>query len=1153
MNKLFRYMMTAAMALVALGCQIEEKVQIDPDMVIDPVLHDPGFPKAPETISITASNQAEEVLFTWDAADLGFGAQLNYAVEMFVEEGKFAAISGGVATTTTRVKYEDINYSLVYGLGAAPGDTVKVNFCLSASVGVRKFYSAPWEVLVVPTNAQKQYPHIYFVGSYCNWNHAAAQLLYDLSENGLKYQGVIDQGENFVSAADGGFKLTPEGNWNGEWGDPERWSNDDYENLPQNPEEVPMVTTGGGDCMRFRSNRYYHFTLAKETALLTMDMAFDSVKVSINEVEKKMAFHAVKHGQFFYADVAVAEGDKFKVNVYRNDEVIAEFKADEAMTPGLLVEAAMVDNAQDVTVDAAAGNYRLYVNMNDWDAVTYEFNEGMAGVEEGAGAAAELYKGWGICGSMNNWEGDIPMEFDGECWWVAKGVELEYDSDFIIRKDGASATVFGGRFLINEATYLTHDAGDVVVTAYTDKYDIYFNPTNGCCWFIEDGSKPTSGATVARPEGMSDWSICGTMTDWSDEGDFWMERYDADWFKSAEPVTFGADDEFKFRNLLRWEAGNKTFTSTALIAGRTYPLVDGSTNGGNIKVDAPGEYDIFMSVDTKLVCIMAPGGNPNEAQSYLPEKPADAADWSISGTFVGWNDWWMIEEGDFYVAKNVKLSIDDRFKFRHKSGWNLERGGSAIADPDCWYTVTSGGSDVKVGKNGIYDIYLNKALDTFYMMRAGVDVSQAVDGMVFVSPWAVSGTFNDWECLWMRKEGPYHVAKGVSLVKGDEFKLRKGEDWSDTRTAVKTVSPDTRYAVLSNGGADKNTIVGETGIYDIYLTSDFSIMCFMKEGTDPSEGTGEELPQTVTVTVMAYVGYDYLYGWWSDGSLLTSEWAGERYVRTKEIEGIEYKVWELTADKKNFDESKASFIFSNDGGQTSDSEQMTLDYEMKLTVINGKPVLQTEENKPVLVSIYAAVGSEFTHLYAYAGSTYAFGAWPGITGETVSETIGGKTYTMKWTKVMTQGESANVIINNGSNARQLEADHRFLFDTQMLISERDNKLVWDNKPDESETTDVTLYFDMSGWDGKNYQNLFVWNDKNVLTGLPDEWPGLKGGYKDVTENGKTYRTWTLKGVSKNGIRFKEVKYVLNGSAGQTEDSEAVILYDGIRLSTPAHK
>ena len=110
MKRIFRYILSlAASVAAAAGCMNEPVVRINPDEVIVPVLHDPGFP---EVITITSTNQSEQIVFTWDAANVGFGAQINYALEMYVttsdEDGNIkesakTAVTGGVAATTAEV------------------------------------------------------------------------------------------------------------------------------------------------------------------------------------------------------------------------------------------------------------------------------------------------------------------------------------------------------------------------------------------------------------------------------------------------------------------------------------------------------------------------------------------------------------------------------------------------------------------------------------------------------------------------------------------------------------------------------------------------------------------------------------------------------------------------------------------------------------------------------------------------------------------------------------------------------------------------------------------------------------------------------------------------------------------------------------------
>ena len=854
MKRIYRYMMALAVVILAAGCVNEDKVMINPDDVIVPVLHDPGFT---ESITITPSNQAEEIVFTWDAAHVGFGAQLNYSVEIYLDEnGKKIPLGGGVASTTTSVKYEDLNYSLVYSLGALPLEPVAVNFCLSASIGVRKFYSKPVVITVVPTNAAKQFPHIYFIGSYCGWNHKEALLMYDYAENGINYQAVIDFGEDFMTTTSEGFKLTPEGNWNAEWAEPAAWT-DEYKaqvaagTLEKDLEEVDFAT-GGGNCLRYsESHRFYHFSLSTETNVFSMEAAFDAAKLVLDGEDVDLTFHAAKHAQYFYADVVIKADSKLRLVLMSSENgqmtESMSFGADDAGTEGILVPAEDGAAVKDVTV-AEPGNFRIYVDMNNWDAVTYEFDYDMYGQEEGAGAVAESHKGWGICGYMNNWTGDIPMTFDEQTnWWVAKNVHLDYDYEFNFRKDGAGAVVFkGGGFKKNEATFQSR-GGDNIIVGETGYYDIYLDATSGCCWFCTPGQKPSHNASPVRPDDASDWSICGTMNQWGGaegaEGtvaDIWMKSASVQidgkvvQFYVAENVEIAAGNEFKFRHLYRWDSGDKTISSGTADPNVCYAIVDG--NGyGNIVVSESGTYDIYVTTDMSYMYFMTAGTSPSEASNIPTAKPEGAADWSLSGSFVAWNDCWMVEEGDYYVVRNVKLSASDKFKFRYKSAWDQNRGGSGPVEADKYYSLTDGGGDITIAEAGTYDIYLAKTLDKFYFMTPGMTPEDATDGLAGYSDWSVSGDFNGWGDTRMKEEGEYYVAKKVTLAANALFKFKKG-NWEAEKYVTSTVYPNKSYSVV-NAGYDLNTVVGEAGTYDIYLSKNLDKMYFMTAGTPVNEAT----------------------------------------------------------------------------------------------------------------------------------------------------------------------------------------------------------------------------------------------------------------------------------------------------------------------------
>ena len=1172
MKRIFRYILSVAtVALMAVGCQEEPVVTVNPQDIIAPVLHSNGLPSE---IEVTPTNQSEEVTFTWSAADMGFGAQLNYTVEMFIKsvdedgvetESIKTAVSGGVAATTAVVNYEDINYALIYSLGAVPLESLDVFFRIKAAMGTYCCYSDAVTINVIPTNAEKQFKNVYFVGSYCDWQHAQAQLLYDYDENGLKYQAVVDFGAEFMESTFQGFKLTAKGNWvEGEWGDGMAYDKTiDYQSLPKDPAEVPLLTGGsGGNCERYTSShRYYHFTMSAEALMLYMDAAFDEANLVIGDQTLPLTFIAKAHKQKFYTDVTVKEGDKFKVVLSGKDVDDVVFGADETATEGLLVLPEEGAEAKEVEVSVEPGDYRLYINMNDWNAVTYEFKAENYGTEEGAGPVVETYKGWGINGTFNDWMGDIPMEYDGTSWYVAKNVSLKRDQDFKFRKDGKDMVVFqGGGFAIDTETWQSHSGSHIIV--HEDcTVDVYLNITNGCCWFCTPGSRPSSGASVQRPEGMSDWSICGTFNNWSEDApDYWMEQK-GDWFV-ARNAEFAAKDEFKIRELYRWDISIKTFDDSTVVADTPYPLENGTGEAKNVIVREAGTYDVWMSYKNNSICLMTPGSEkPLIFENKEEEKPKDAPNWTISGSFNNWGDNWLTVDGDYYVIKDLELEAGDEFKFRYMKDWNWANIGlGASVEPDCCYAAVRGGGNFTVTTTGKYDIYVYSGdMSRVYVMTAGNPIENATE-VVVRDGWAVSGQFNDWGTAWMDETDNWFVAEGIALTAGGEFKLRFGADWRDNRVvAGGTISVGTAYEVKNGDG---NMKMVTSGTFDVYLSKDLTTMYVMNQGEVPV------LVEKTTVTVYADVDRSTLYAWWdADGVWITNAWPGSPYLETKKIGNVTYKVWYLTVPAEKVGSAKIRVQFNNGGddGKTSDSDALTLTEEMYLTISGGKPALrdmtqpdpeepETPENPEVTppeggrtVTVYSS-SQNMPNLYVWDVSENKLnGDWPGTEGIDVSNdgiVYKGKTYAYKWVLNNVTVDNIYMILN--ANSVQTQNSEVIPVSDEIYISHREadgnHYVVWDNWPE----MQVTVLCETS------YEYLYGWwsESGDYVTAT---WPGTKSS-GTVQKDGKTYRKWELT-VRKDRVDAgKSVKYILNnGSGEQTEDSDEVTLSAEAVIEQPAKK
>ena len=99
--------------------------------------------------------------------------------------------------------------------------------------------------------------------------------------------------------------------------------------------------------------------------------------------------------------------------------------------------------------------------------------------------------------------------------------------------------------------------------------------------------------------------------------------------------------------------------------------------------------------------------------------PEASLNWSVTGTFNEWGDDDMTLEGEWFVAKGLTITKDDRFKFRADHDWAQNRGASATVDADKEYEVVQNGDDIYVNVSAIYDVYLSKDLRKMKVVKVG--------------------------------------------------------------------------------------------------------------------------------------------------------------------------------------------------------------------------------------------------------------------------------------------------------------------------------------------------------------------------------------------------------------------------------------------------
>ena len=699
--------MAAAVGMIA-GCQKPEMVQMAaPEDVVAPVLEAVEGP-----IEITPSNMVDGVVaFTWSAADYGVQTQVNYSLEAATAAAPDAkvTITSGMTATSTEVDYETLNAILFNDLGLADGVAEDVNFYIGAKVGeYEKIYSNAVTVSCKVTAAEKQYPKLWVVGSYNGWAHDASnQFLFDFAGTDTVYQGMIDFSAINEDHSANEFKIT-----GGAWGTDEHSMNGAHD--PES-KTIALVAGGGDNINVYQAKRFYHLTFDRALTL-TADVSFDQIGVigDFNGwgADVVMNFNASK--QRFYADVEFPADGGFKFRLDGGWDVSYGSTGSGVLDSG--------DN-----IPVKAGNYRVYLNMNNFAEMTYTLDAKMYGKDEPTSGTTTpepepeptpTVQGWGLVGEYNSWGGtpDVMLASDGT-YLVAKGVELSGQVKF--RKDGGWDVNFGAPGEVEPVevavnTELELVAGGKNFTIAAGTYDVYLDDANAKAWFINDGSYP--GGDVA-PE-ASEWGVVGVVNGWN--------APDVTMYKTATEGLFVAynvampDGGFKIRANGEWnDAANYGFEAAGTAAvNHAYKLICG---GGSKDITlVAGNYDIWFDLTNSMVYVMAPGTPISEAEGGIIEAPDPSAqNWYLVGNFNGWAtgdaNYQFTKEGDWYVFKG--FTADGQGVKFNAGSWDENRGGTFVAANEA-IAVAHNGSDLLVPA-GTYDVYMNAATDTAYFMEVG--------------------------------------------------------------------------------------------------------------------------------------------------------------------------------------------------------------------------------------------------------------------------------------------------------------------------------------------------------------------------------------------------------------------------------------------------
>lgn len=599
--KLARYAtMLAAAAGLFVACQkLDEAKVFSPEQVVSPVLH-----ALPAEIAITAENMGEIQTFTWDAADFGVLTQINYSIEAAVGDEAPVVLFSDLTGTSTEQPYESINTKLVYDVEVEPDTPTAVNFYVSATIGTdyKKVYSEPVSVTMTVTKAERVYPTVWVIGDYCGWSHDNSQFLFSFLDDEINYEGVIDFGEKAAN----GFKLTGIAGWD----DSCNWGLDGEAEKPEaEASSITLISSGGSGNIDIYSKRFYRFAFDRSSLTLTKSLSFDQLGIvgdGVGSWDNDLVMEFDAKTQRFWVDATLVAGE-------------IKFRLDGAWDTsfGSATEG-MLDSGDNIKVPA--GNYRIYVNLNNSAAMTYELNAedyGQGGEEPEPEPEPEVAD-WYIHGqtvATPDW-GPTAMESASSniVAYKAADVEVAANSEFLFKSGdesqwiGADASLAGGdgRYTCTIGAAFAVSANKVnAVVADAGTYDYWLLPDAGRAYVMAAGVKPEY-----VPE---TWGIVGNLTGWGDLGDFSLSEEGA--YLVRRGVALKTTDEFKIRYNNAWDdSKNYGTASGGAIDINTAVAVITSGGSQNMKVQLDGTYDIYFDLAGSTLYVMSEGKTPADAQ-----------------------------------------------------------------------------------------------------------------------------------------------------------------------------------------------------------------------------------------------------------------------------------------------------------------------------------------------------------------------------------------------------------------------------------------------------------------------------------------------------------------------------------------------------------
>lgn len=257
------YLMAAITAWTACDSDLE-KVHYDESLSAPAEL----APLASAYVLDAQQSDRTAIDFRWVPPQVNYPASVTTDLQMSLASDTSFADALTLASTKTDSVYAisvgDLNAALmrlVANSGKAAALPVAFRLVSVLSSGVQPLVSKVVVTSITPYEGEREYPQLWVIGDYCGWNHAASQFLYSAKEDD-NYAAMI----YFDGKAQSGWKLTPEANWNSDWGGEGSLE----------PEAGTLTLVPSGENLTNYAKNSYYVEFNTASATLKMSQGHDS-------------------------------------------------------------------------------------------------------------------------------------------------------------------------------------------------------------------------------------------------------------------------------------------------------------------------------------------------------------------------------------------------------------------------------------------------------------------------------------------------------------------------------------------------------------------------------------------------------------------------------------------------------------------------------------------------------------------------------------------------------------------------------------------------------------------------------------------------------------------------------------------------------------